>query len=106
MKVYLFDKAETTEAMKIFSTSFYGLLNEYNKDVKRWCDKNKVPYEAWTLWTQNYNEGYKRLGYPEYTRPLLVPIMRKLGGHCLLPNCDLLKTEFSQLVKRLNQKYG
>ena len=39
IKVYLVDEAKTTEAMKIFSTSLYGLLNEYNKDVKRWCLK-------------------------------------------------------------------
>lgn len=100
IKVYLFDSSDTTELMKILSTTKLGIDSEYAKEVKRLCDKYKIPFEAWTLWTDNYNKGYQKLGYPEYTRPNLIPIMEKLGGHCVLPNCDLLKSRFTDLVKQ------
>lgn len=103
LTVYLFDKPETSELMKILDTTFYGVCIEYTKDVKKQCELLGVPFEAWTLWTNNYNEGYKKLGHPEYTRPNLVPIMKPQGGHCTVPNCALVDTEFTRLVKRLNE---
>jgi len=99
IKVYVTDLARTTELMKICSTSFYGLCIEWTKEVKRMCDKNHVPFEAWTLWTDNYNNGYNELGYPEYTRPNLIPIMGKIGGHCVIPNLEHLDSKFKQLIK-------
>ncbi len=104
MKVYLFDKQETTELMKILDTTFYGVCLEYTKDVKRECDKAEVPFEAWSIWTANYNKGYKELDCPEFTRPNLVPIMKKLGGHCVLQNCELHETLFTKLIKKLNEE--
>lgn len=90
MKVYLVKKQETLELMKILDTNFYKKCIEYTQEVYRYCDKYHVPFEAWTLWTNNYNQGYQSLGFPEYTRPNLVPIMKEIGGHCLVPNSTLL----------------
>ena len=103
LTVYVFDKAETTELMKILDTTFYGVCIEYTKDVKRQCEKFAVPFEAWTLWTQNYNKGYTELGHPEYVRPNLVPIMTTIKGHCVLPNTELLETNFTKFIKELNE---
>lgn len=102
MKVYICDRSETTELMKLLCTTFYGLCIEFTKETSRLCRENSVPFEAWTLWTENYNSGYEKLGHPEFSRPNLVPIQGKLGGHCVLPNCDLLGGPFSELVKTLN----
>lgn len=102
MKVYLFDAQETTETMKILDTTFYGLCVEYTKDVKRICKELNIPFEAWTLWTDNYNSGYAELGHTEFIRPNLTPIMKKIGGHCILPNCDFLETKFTKFLKELN----
>ncbi len=104
IKVYITDKSETTELMKIMSTTFYGLCIEYTKEVKKMCDKYKIPFEMWTMWTNNYNEGYNKLGFPQYTRPNLIPIMNKLGGHCLLPNLNLMDSKFSKFIGDLNGK--
>lgn len=103
MKVYLTDKQETTELMKICSTSFYGLCIEWTKEVKRFCDKYKVPFEMWTLWTDNYNKGYGKLGHPEFHRPNLIPIKQKIGGHCVLQNLEFLKSKFSEFIKKQNE---
>jgi len=91
LRVYLTNKPETTELMKILSTTKYGVDIEYTKEVRRLCDKYKVPFEMWTLWTENYNQGYEKLGYPEYKRPNLVPIMKKIGGHCVLENSKYIQ---------------
>ena len=99
MGVYLFDKPETTELLKILDTTFYGLCVEYTKDIKRECDKRGIPFEAWTIYNENYNKGYQKLGHPEFVRPNLVPIMKKIGGHCVLPNANLLETKFTKLLK-------
>lgn len=99
MKVYLFDKPETTELLKILDTTFYGLCVEYTKDIKIECDKHGIPFEAWTIYNENYNKGYQSLGHPEFIRPNLVPIMKKIGGHCVLPNANLLETKFTKLLR-------
>lgn len=104
IKVYLTDKQETTEMMKIMSTTYHGLCIEFTKEVKRLCDKNNVPFELWTLWNENYNEGYKTLGHPEYKRPNLLPIMKPIGGHCIMTNLNFISTDFTKLIKKRNEK--
>lgn len=103
VKVYLTDNPESTELMKILSTSFYGLCIEWNKEVKLQCAKYEVPFELWTLWTNNYNQGYRQLGYPEYCRPNLIPMKQKIGGHCVLPNLQFLDSKFSEFIKKQNE---
>ena len=103
MKIYLTDKSETTELMKILSTSFYGVCIEWTKEVKNQCDKYEVPFEFWTLWTENYNQGYEKLGHPEFRRPNLTPIQTKIGGHCVLPNLQFLNSKFSEFIKKQNE---
>lgn len=101
IKVYLVEKQETTELLKILDTTFYGVCVEFTKEVKSQCDQRHVPFEAWTLWTENYNRGYAALGHPEFQRPNLVPIMSRIGGHCVLQNCEFLESEFTKFLKGL-----
>ena len=106
LKTYLFDKQETTELMKILDTTFYGVCIEFTKEIKRQCDKLGVPFEAWTVYNADYVRGYGELGHPEYARPQLVPVMSKIGGHCVLPNAHLIDSEFTKLLLALNEEYG
>jgi len=99
MKVYITDKSETTELMKILCTTKYGLDIEWVKDVKDQCNKYKVPFEFYSLWTDNYNMGYNKLGQSQFTRPNLIPIKGKIKGHCVRPNLELLETKFTKLLK-------
>ncbi len=104
IKVYITDKPETTELMKLLCTTKYGIDIEYAKDVKRQCDKYGVPFEMWTLWTGNYNHGYRKLGQGQFVRPNLIPNMQKINGHCVLPNTELIDTPFTQILKDLNNE--
>lgn len=104
-KVYLYDNPETTELMKLSQTTFYALTIEYFKDLKRQCDKLGLSYaEIMTIPTMDYNRGYAELGMPEIRIPQLVPIMKKQGGHCTIPNCGLWETDFTNFIKDKNHE--
>ena len=103
IKVYITENAFSTELMKILDTTYYAMCIEYTKEVNRLCDETITPFELWTIWNNEYNKGYQKLGYPEYTRPNLIPIMTKQGGHCTLPNCEFLDNEFTKFIKDLNE---
>lgn len=92
IKVMLFDQSETTEAFKLFDTEYYRVCIEFALRVKKYCDEQNLSFhEVYTLGNQTYNEGYKELGHPEFVRPVLQPIMKPIGGHCVLPNKELIK---------------
>lgn len=99
--VYVTDKQESTELMKVLCTTNYGLNIEFTKEAKRLCKENDVPFELFTIWNNNYNQGYEKLGYPQYHRYNLVPLMKKIGGHCVIPNYNLLKSKFTEFLKSL-----
>lgn len=92
LHVMLFDDARTTEAFKLFDTEYYRACLEFAHRVKRYCDDQELNFhDVYTLGNMTYNQGYTQLGYPEYVRPVLQPIMAPIGGHCVLPNAELIK---------------
>lgn len=94
LKVILYDRSETTEALKLFDTEYYRACIEFAQRVKKYCSENDLNFtEVYTLPNQTYNEGYKELGHPEFQRPVLQPIMTPIGGHCVVPNSKLIKEE-------------
>jgi hypothetical protein len=99
--VYVTDNPESTELMKILCTTNYALNIEYTKDAKRLCKEYNIPFELFTIWNNNYNQGYEKLGYPQYHRYNLVPLMKKQGGHCTLNNLQLLKSKFTEFLKSI-----
>lgn len=91
MKVILYDKPETTEALKLFDTEYYRHCIEFALEVNRYCGEHDLNFsEVYTIPNITYNEGYVKLGHSEYVRPVLQPIVKEIGGHCLLPNKKLL----------------
>lgn len=92
LRVAILDKQESTELGKLADTEYYRECIEFCKRIKELCDKQGVPFhEVYTMFNQTYNEGYILLGHPEFVRPVLQPIMKPIGGHCLLPNQKLIK---------------
>ena len=92
LKVMLCDDQETTELGKLLDTEYYRACIEFTLNAKRICDDKEVNFnEAYTLFNLTYNDGYTELGHKEYVRPTLNPIMREIGGHCVLSNKELIK---------------
>jgi len=68
VKVREVEKPETTEALKLWDTTYYGWNIMFEKLVHAWCVKHSVDFNiAYTDANVTYNEGYKKLGRPQVT---------------------------------------
>ncbi|MCL5004509.1 MAG: hypothetical protein M1170_01015 [Patescibacteria group bacterium] len=106
VKIQCFAKSETTELLKILDTTYYGWNIVFAKEVKRICDKLKLNFdEVYTIANSDYNNGYKKLGKSNVVRPVLKVMPGKIGGHCVIQNCDLLDDWVTKTIKERNKKY-
>lgn len=106
IKVKTFNKQETTELAKILDTTYYGWNIVFCKEVKRICDKYGLNFnDVYTEFNKTYNEGYIKLGKKNVVRPVLKPVKGKIGGHCIIQNCLLLKDKITELILSFNKKY-
>lgn len=104
--VEMVDSRESLEAMKLYCTTLYGLNIIAEKEMWSFCKKYKLDFDlVYTKSNQTYNEGYLKLGFPQYTRYVLNHREGKIGGHCVIPNCDLLNTPIAKFIKLQNNKY-
>jgi len=100
------DTPETSELAKLLSTTYYGLCIAWHGEMKGMCDSLGVDFsEAVTDWNRSYNEGYTKLDMDHVVRPVLYP-PDKIGGHCILPNADILSQVFSNKALDLVKKWG
>lgn len=84
-------KAETTEAMKLWDTTYYGWCIVFEKAVKAYCAHHGLDFNVvYTLANESYNAGYKKLGMTNVQRPVLQHVDGPIGGHCVMPNARLL----------------
>lgn len=80
----------------VVDTSYYGWLINYAQLSKMIANENNVDYdEMWTF----AEEIHKFLG----NRPKMFPGF--IGGHCVIPNLNLLKNETLNLIKEINEDY-
>ena len=99
-------KTETTELAKLLDTTYYGICIAYHKEVKSLCDSLEVPFdEVMTEYNRTYNEGYSKLGKSNVVRPVLKDMPGPIGGHCVVPNAELLGRAWKSWVLDLILKY-
>jgi len=95
IKSRIISSSYATELGKLLDTTYYGLCIEFHRYGKDLCNKARVNFEeVMTDFNKTYNEGYKKLGKGNVIRPVLYPPQGKIGGHCVLPNAQILKGEF------------
>lgn len=88
----------TLELAKIVvDTSYYGWLINYAQLSNVIALEHKVDYEE--MWSFA-DEIHKFLG----NRPKMFPGF--IGGHCVIPNLDLIHNQTLDLIKNLNEKYA
>jgi len=109
LKPYHAGDFETTELLKLLSTSYFGWNLLFAKMAKRYCDRHGVDlHSVYTHPNISYNEGYQALNHPQFTRPILTPPPTPIGGKCVTQNINLLEesifTEFFELLNRLECK--
>ena len=88
-----YDQAKTSEASKLLSTTYYGLCIAFHEYANTICEDNDLCFdEVMTEWNMDYNQGYKELGINNVVRPVLYAPKGKIGGHCVVPNANILKS--------------
>lgn len=98
VKTKQMSKPITLELAKIVvDTSYYGWLITYAQLSNMIAINNGVNYdEMWSF----ADEIHKYLG----NRPKMFPGF--IGGHCVIPNLDLIHNETLYLIKKLNNVYA
>ncbi len=96
LPVVLFDQSKATELAKLLDTTYYGLCIAYHKYADDICREAGVKFtDVMTDFNESYNLGYKVLGKHNVVRPVLyAPEDGKIGGHCVIPNAELLREQF------------
>lgn len=95
----------TSETAKLLDTTYYGLCIAWHGEVKKICDQLDINFEeVSTDYNKSYNEGYKKLGKENVVRPVLYA-PENIGGHCVIPNTEILKNHFKSLAFDLILSY-
>lgn len=95
IKFKLVFNSDSTELAKLLSTTYYGLCIAFHGEMKKMCDLYDIPFEVISEWTETYNEGYTELKMPKVIRPNLYPPDKTIGGHCVIPNAEILNEIFN-----------
>lgn len=105
VKTKLCDSSKTTEALKLWDTTQYGMMIMLNKEIHKYCEDTGLDFDMiYTDANQTYNEGYTKLGMSHVVRPFLKYMEGPIGGHCVIPNLPLLdKNNKSDIVKLINK---
>jgi len=96
-KVEWMSTTKTAELAKILvDTTYYGWLINYAQITKMICEKEGIDFdEMWKF----ADEIHENLG----NRPKMYPGI--IGGHCVIPNLDLVNYENLDIVKKINELY-
>lgn len=95
IKTVQYNSPEESEAAKLLDTSYYGWNILFMKHVHKYCVDKKLDFEnVYTTTNEIYNEGYKKMKMPNVVRPVLKYMPGRIGGHCIMPNYEILKHDF------------
>jgi UDP-N-acetyl-D-mannosaminuronate dehydrogenase len=99
----VYESSRTTEVAKLLDTSYYGVCIAWHDYAKQLCEKHGVNFkEAQTHYNLTYNRGYEELEKTNVIRPTLTPPEGSIGGHCVVPNAELLREELdSKLLEAI-----
>lgn len=105
ISAYICKDSLTSEYAKLLDTTYYGLCIAFHSDVMNLCEKNNIDFEeVMTIYNKTYNEGYSNFGKNNVVRPVLYPT-KKIGGHCVIPNAEILLKSFNSDMLRYILKY-
>lgn len=92
LKTFIMMPPETTELAKLLDTTYYGMCIAFHGEAKKLCDEYGVNFfDAITTFNMSYNMAYTKAGKPNVVRPVLFPPQDNIGGHCIVPNVEILK---------------
>ena len=106
-RVYV-DNPEITEAMKMLSTSYYGVMLEYFRYANSVLEKFGGNKDHFNEYTNNYNNLYQEMNMANFTRPIFYQVPEgNLKGHCVVPNSRILDQQLpSVFLKEIYRDKG
>ena len=92
--------ARTCEALKLWDTTQYGVHIRLMQEIYRYCEIHGLPFdEVYELANATYNHGFAALNRHDVVRPVLAYMGPDIGGHCVLPNAELLGGPVARVVR-------
>lgn len=87
--------SKNTEAGKLFDTLYYGCCIALHNAFYELCQTWRLDFTSVvTRFNQTYNDGYAD-DAPHVRRPVLLPTKGEIGGHCIVPNAEILLGQLS-----------
>ncbi len=83
MKSKILSSPEAVEFSKLTETTYFGLLIAWAQDLERCCDQLSLDYHEVVSY-------YDEIGY----LPPVKFVPGIIGGHCVMPNIEILQTMF------------
>ena len=94
MKVSLIDKPEETEAGKLWELATYAWNIMLEKEIHEYCEAQGLDFDVvYRSFAESYNQGYSDMGMGHFVKPVLSHVPGPIGGHCVLPGCEMLDDE-------------
>jgi UDP-N-acetyl-D-mannosaminuronate dehydrogenase len=103
---HILTSSRNSEALKLWCTTQYGWMIILQKEIYAFCKKYGLEFEeVYSLSNITYNEGYSDLNMEHVVRPVLRNYPGKIGGHCVIPNAELMDCDVTRLLLAMNEKY-
>lgn len=107
IKTRMLNNSDFTEALKLLSTTEYGVNIEFARYKNDVAEAIGMDYELTKQWNQAYNKLYRNLGMEDrYQKYVLDAPEGSLGGHCVVENSVLLDESFPNSLVRVVYRYG
>jgi UDP-N-acetyl-D-mannosaminuronate dehydrogenase len=87
MKTKILSSPEATELAKLTETTYFGLMIAWAQEVERYCDESGQDYDE----VISFYEEIKFFPPVKYFPGVI-------GGHCVLPNIEILKKRYRSLL--------
>jgi UDP-N-acetyl-D-mannosaminuronate dehydrogenase len=89
----LLTSPEATELAKLTETTYFGLMIAWAQELERYCDQSGAKYEE----IVSFYEEIKFFPQVKYFPGVI-------GGHCVMPNIELLRRlDDSQILRSINE---
>lgn len=95
LRVREVNNPDWTEALKLLSTSEYGINLVFADYKQRVAEELGMSSGALKQWNKDYNTLYKQLDMPQFQKYILDSPNGTIGGHCVVPNAKLLNEQYS-----------
>lgn len=94
-----------TEALKLISTTEYGVNIEFARYKKQIAHDLEMDYELMKQWNAEYNRLYQNLGLGDRFQKFVLDAPEgPKGGHCVTPNARLLYDQYpDEMVKTVGE---